>query len=74
MDVRDLGVKPGDWLVINCGRFPSERNCQLVIMSPADQREELLNAAAGHAAASHGHTDSPELRSELGKLFERVTV
>jgi Protein of unknown function (DUF1059) len=74
MDVKGLDVKQGAWLAANCGQFPSEKNCQLVLMAPESQREDLINAAAAHAVANHGHQDTPELRSELGKLLGRVEV
>lgn len=36
MSIETLGLKHGRWMVANCGRFPSEKNCQLVIMAPVD--------------------------------------
>lgn len=36
----------------------------------ADREEELLAAAAYHAAQVHQHTDSPQLRTELRKLVK----
>jgi len=34
MDLDSLNLKRGKWVVANCGKFPSEKNCQLVIMAP----------------------------------------
>jgi hypothetical protein len=74
MALQDLNLNSGNWLAINCGKFPSEKNCKLVIMAPAGQREDLLDAAVAHATGSHGHQASPELRSELGKAIDTVSV
>jgi predicted small metal-binding protein len=52
---------------IDCREFPSESHCSIAIS--ADTEEELLTIAVQHAIASHGYTDSPELRTELRKLF-----
>jgi predicted small metal-binding protein len=52
---------------IDCREFPSESNCTVAIA--ADSEAELLEAAAQHAVAVHGHEDSPKLRAELRKLF-----
>ena len=47
---------------IDCRDFPSETNCSLRITGT---RDEVLAVAAYHAATSHGHVDSPELRALL---------
>ncbi|MBI2051339.1 DUF1059 domain-containing protein [Candidatus Roizmanbacteria bacterium] len=54
--------------------MPSEKNCRLVMMAPADQREDLLDAGVAHAVKSHGHQESPELREGVAKTLEEVTV
>jgi hypothetical protein len=74
MDVKQLGLAPGKWVVANCGKFPSEKNCKLVIMAPASQREDLIDAAASHAVKNHGHTNNPELRRELTQMLETVDL
>ena len=74
MGVQQLGLKTGQWLAINCGKFPSEKNCQLVIMAPKAQRDDLLEAASAHAVKVHGHADTPQLRQELGKHLETVDL
>lgn len=74
MDLRELGAAPGKWLIGNCGKMPSERNCQLIMMAPESQREDLLGAAVAHAVRDHGHQDTPGLRAELDKLWETVTI
>lgn len=48
---------------IDCREFPSESNCTIAIS--ADSENELIDAAARHAEQVHGHTDGPELRSQL---------
>jgi predicted small metal-binding protein len=52
---------------IDCREFPSESKCTVSIA--ADTEVELLEVAAQHAIAVHGHEDSPQLRVELRKLF-----
>jgi predicted small metal-binding protein len=56
---------------IDCREFPSESQCTLSIA--ADSEAELLEAAAQHAVAVHGHEDSPQMRAELRKLFRDGT-
>jgi predicted small metal-binding protein len=48
---------------IDCREFPSESNCTVAIS--ADSEDELIDAAAQHAAQVHGHKESPELRAQL---------
>lgn len=48
---------------IDCREFPSETNCTVAIS--ADSEDELINAAAQHAAQVHGHRDTPEFRTQL---------
>ena len=71
MNLNDMGVK-GKWVVANCGKYPSEKNCKLVIMAPAEQREDLLDAAIAHAIHSHGHEASPQLRKDLDGFLETI--
>jgi predicted small metal-binding protein len=52
---------------IDCREFPSESKCTISIA--ADSETELLEAAAQHAVAVHGHEDSPQLRVELRRWF-----
>jgi Protein of unknown function (DUF1059) len=74
VNINGLEVQKGTWLAANCGKFPSEKNCQLVLMAPASQRDDLVDAATAHAVSSHGHSDTPELRAELGKFLDQVEV
>jgi len=48
--------------MIDCRKVPSEIGCTLTI---AGTEEEVLDAAAAHAVARHGHEDTPELRDML---------
>jgi len=57
--------KEGRWVVLDCGKFPSEKNCKLKMMAPEDQVEEMLTLATQHAILSHGHQDSKELRDQI---------
>jgi len=74
MDVKQLGLAKGKWVVANCGKFPSEKQCKLVMLAPAEQRADLLEAAAAHAVASHGHKRTPELLGELGEMLDTIEV
>lgn len=75
MDVKQqLGLTSGKWVVANCGKFPSEKNCKLVIMAPHNQRQDLIEAASTHAVRSHGHDDTPELRKELDQYLDVIDV
>jgi hypothetical protein len=74
MQFSDLALRRGTWLVANCGSFPSEKNCQLVIMAPQDQRADLVEAASAHAIKVHGHEDAPELRQELNEFLVTVEM
>jgi hypothetical protein len=55
---------------IDCRRFPSEQNCTLTI---AGTEDEVIAAAHQHAVSSHGHEDSPELKSALRSALEPAT-
>ena len=48
--------------MVDCRRFPSERNCTLTI---AGTEEEVLTVAVRRAAEEHGHTNMPELREQI---------
>lgn len=74
MGIESLGLKRGRWVVANCGKFPSEKNCKLVIMAPADQRADLVEAASAHAVKVHGHEDTPALRRELNGFVETIDL
>jgi hypothetical protein len=47
---------------VDCRSMPSETNCTVVI---SGEEDEVLELAAAHAVAVHGHTDGPELRDGL---------
>ena len=65
MALSDIKVASGSYLVGNCADFPSDNGCQLVIMGPVNQKDDLIEAGVAHVVASHGHEDSPELREML---------
>ena len=54
-------------VMADCRRFESDSGCQLTIIGP---EEDVIAAAAHHAAASHGHEDTPELREQLRATLE----
>ena len=51
----------------DCRRWPSESNCSLTIIG---EEEEVIRAAAEHAASVHGHEDTPELREQVREFLE----
>jgi len=52
---------------IDCGEYPSEKNCSLKI---SGTEEEVLDAATAHATSSHGHENNTELREKLRTLLK----
>ena len=54
-------------VMADCRRFESDSNCELTIIGPVD---DVVAAAAQHAAATHGHEDTPELREQLRSMLE----
>ena len=54
---------------IDCRKMPSDKNCTVEIS--ADSKQELLDAAAQHAVAVHGHKDGPELRQQIGGMIQQ---
>jgi predicted small metal-binding protein len=57
----------GERKYIDCSEYPSDSNCTLKISGKED---EVLPAAAQHAAAVHGHADTPEFREELRGMLK----
>ncbi len=47
---------------IDCRDFPDDTGCTLYL---SGEEEEVVRAAAEHAASFHGHPDTPELREWL---------
>jgi predicted small metal-binding protein len=54
-------------VMADCRRWPSDSNCSLTIIG---EEEEVVQAAAEHAASVHGHEDSPEMREQLRQFLE----
>ena len=54
-------------MMADCRRWPSATNWSLVIIGEED---EVVQAAAEHAASVHGHEDTPELRKQLREFLE----
>ena len=52
---------------VDCREMPSESNCSLYISGTED---EVVKAAAEHAASVHGHEDTPEFREELRQYLK----
>ena len=53
---------------IDCREMPSDMNCTVAIS--ADSKKELVDAAAQHAVAVHGHKDGAELREQIGTMIK----
>ena len=54
-------------MMADCRRWPSDTNCSLTIIG---EEEEVVRAAAEHAASVHGHEDTPEMREQLRGFLE----
>ena len=54
-------------VMADCRRWPSDSNCSLTIIG---EEEEVIRAAAEHAASVHGHEDTPELREQMRGFLE----
>jgi predicted small metal-binding protein len=50
---------------IDCGDYPSEKNCSLKI---SGTEEEVLDVAVQHAVSAHGHENTPELREQIKSM------
>ncbi|RSN62166.1 MULTISPECIES: DUF1059 domain-containing protein [Actinomadura] len=48
--------------VADCRDMPSESGCTLTI---SGEEDEVVRAAAEHAASVHGHEDTPAFREEI---------
>lgn len=59
--------------VADCRQFPNEVGCTLMI---SGEEQEVMDAAAMHAAAVHGEPDTPEFREQLKTFLvdEKVPV
>lgn len=55
---------------IDCRAYPSEQGCTVRI--EADTEDEVLRAAAHHAADVHGHEDGEALRDALRGMMEQA--
>ncbi|TMQ89678.1 DUF1059 domain-containing protein [Actinomadura soli] len=53
--------------VADCRETPSEMNCTLTI---SGEEDEVVRAAAEHAASVHGHDDTPEFREEIRGMLK----
>lgn len=53
--------------VADCRDYPSESNCTLTI---SGEEDEVVRAAAEHAASVHGHDDTPEMREQLRTMLK----
>jgi uncharacterized protein DUF1059 len=54
-------------MMADCRRFPSDSDCSMVFIGEED---EVVQAATQHAAAVHGHEDTPEVREQLRGMLE----
>jgi predicted small metal-binding protein len=56
--------------IADCRDMPSESGCTLTITG---QEDEVVRAAAEHAASVHGHEDTPELREQIRGFLKDET-
>jgi predicted small metal-binding protein len=54
-------------MMADCRRWPSDINCSLAIIGEGD---EVVRAAAEHAASAHGHEERPELGEQIREFLE----
>lgn len=54
-------------MMADCRRFESENDCTLTIIG---EESEVVETAARHAIADHGHEDTPELRDQIRQMLE----
>jgi predicted small metal-binding protein len=54
-------------MMADCRRWPSDSNCSLTIIG---EEEEVVRAAAEHAASVHGHEDTAELHQQIREFLE----
>lgn len=58
--------------MVDCRDYPNEKGCTLAM---SGEEEEVVEAAAQHAVAVHGHEDDVELRTWLRQnLKDEATV
>ena len=57
----------GERKVIDCRKYPSEKNCTVTI---SGREEEVLPLAVYYAVTVHGHVDTPELREQIKAFLE----
>lgn len=74
MSLEQLNLKSGKWLALNCGKMPSESNCQLVMLAPENQKADLVSAGVKHAIDKHGHQENEELRKGVEAMVEVLEV
>jgi len=53
--------------IADCREMPSDSGCTLTI---AGEEDEVIRAAAMHAADVHGHSDGPELREQIRSMLK----
>lgn len=51
---------------IDCRKFPSAKQCSLMISGTED---EVLDMAVLHATTAHQHENTPELREQLRSML-----
>jgi hypothetical protein len=74
MTTEQLNLKSGKWLVADCGSMSSESNCQLVMLAPEDQKEDLIEAGVKHAVHKHGHQDNEEVRAGVSAMLQVTEI
>lgn len=65
-----MNTQQQKWAIIDCGQYPSERNCRMKLVCPAEDVDEIVDLACYHALKSHGHKDKQQLRDDIRQLVE----
>ena len=58
-------------MMADCRRFESDSSCTLTIIGDAD---DVVDAAVQHAVASHGHTETAEMREQVRAMLEPASA
>jgi predicted small metal-binding protein len=52
---------------IDCRDFPDDTGCTLYL---SGEEDDVVRAAAEHAASAHGKDDTPEFREQLRSMLQ----
>ena len=58
-------------MAADCRKMPSEKHCDVYMSGTKDH---VLDAAVDHAVGSHGHQNTPELRTQIEAMLEEEKI